>query len=167
VKVSLLAAVARNGVIGRDGSLPWRLPKDLARVKRLTTGHCVLMGRRTFESIGRPLPGRINVVITRDRTFSPPGVVVAHGLEDALAVARQRGETEAFVLGGEAIYAAALPGADRLYLTRVEAEPEGDARFPGLREALASGRWKLVREEAHPADERHAHPFTFQDWERA
>jgi dihydrofolate reductase len=124
------------------------------------------MGRRTYESIGRPLPGRTNIVITRDAGFSARGVVVAHGVEAAIAEARARGETEAFVLGGEAVYAATLPLADRLYLTRVHADVAGDARFPSL-ESVATGRgWRLVREEHHPADQRHAHAFTFQDWER-
>jgi dihydrofolate reductase len=166
VKLSLVAAVARNGVIGRDGALPWRLPRDLARLKRLTTGHCVLMGRRTWESIGRPLPERTNIVITRDARFAPAGAVVAHGVEAAIAEARARGETEAFVLGGEAIYAAALPLADRLYLTRVHADVPGDVRFPSLEAVDARRGWRLVREEHHPADARHAHAFTFQDWER-
>lgn len=166
MRVSLLVAVAENGVIGREGALPWRLPEDLARLKRLTTGHCVLMGRRTFESIGRPLRDRTNIVITRNRGFAAPGVLVAHGVEEALALARARGETEAFVLGGEAIYAAALGRADRVYLTRVHAEVEGDTRFGGLASLREEAGWHRIRAVHHPADARHAHAFTFEDWER-
>jgi dihydrofolate reductase len=131
VSVSVVAAVARNGVIGAEGGLPWHLPDDLRLFKETTVGHVLVMGRRTYESIGRPLPGRTTVVVTRQRDWSPGAdeVVVAHGLEDALERARSI-DDEVFVVGGGELYAAALPYADRLVLTFVEQEPEGDTTFP-------------------------------------
>lgn len=157
--VSIVAAVARNGVIGREGRLPWHLPDDLRRFRRLTTGHHVVMGRRTWESIGRALPGRTNVVLSRSPSWQPgdPAVVVARDLEGALAVARAAGDGEAFVIGGADVYAAALASADRLHLTRVAADVEGDVRFP----RIDAGDWVETEREEHPADERHAHPFAF------
>lgn len=125
----IVAAVGRNGVIGVDGGLPWKIPEDLARFKRLTMGHSLLMGRETFESIGRPLPGRINIVLSRRRDWAHDGVEVAHSLDDALAVA-SAAETDAFVSGGAQVYAEALAVAGRMELTEVEAEPEGDTWFP-------------------------------------
>jgi dihydrofolate reductase len=129
--VSAIAAVSRNGVIGRKGRLPWHYPEDLARFKTLTTGHAVLMGRRTFESIGRPLPGRRNVVLTRaPAPRLPEGVLSFNSLEAALQACAESGETELFVIGGAELYAQALPLCDRLYLTRIERDVEGDAHFP-------------------------------------
>jgi dihydrofolate reductase len=126
-------AAAENGVIGRGGKLPWHIPSDLKTFKRLTLGRPVVMGRRTFVSIGRPLPGRDNIVITRDRTFAPAGVLVATSVQEALQRARERatvlGVDEIMVIGGADIYAQTLPRADRIYLTRVHAQPDGDARF--------------------------------------
>lgn len=130
--VSLIAAVARNGVIGRAGALPWRLPEDLKRFKRLTLGHPVVMGRKTFASIGKPLPGRDSIVLSRDPAFRPAGARVARSLEEALALA---GSGEVFVIGGEAVYREALPRADRLYLTLLDRDFEGDARFPDYDDA--------------------------------
>lgn len=162
MKLAVLAAVSENRVIGRRGQLPWRLPDEMLYVKQLSMGHCVLMGRKTYESIGRPLPGRTTIVITRDRNFSREGIVVAHDLDAAIAAAEERGEDEAFVFGGETIYRLALPRADVLYLTRVHAEVEGDVFFPDF----DPHEWKLSSETAHPADARHAHAFTFQRYER-
>jgi len=122
--------VARNGVIGRDGRLPWHIPEDLKRFRALTMGHHIIMGRRTWESIGRPLPGRTSVVVTRDRDYSAPGVKVAHSLAEALAACA--GDEEVFVIGGAEIYREALPRADRIYLTEVLADYPGDVRFPAL-----------------------------------
>lgn len=160
--LSLIVAMSSNGVIGRDGRLPWRLPEDLRRFKRLTTGHHVIMGRRTFDEIGRPLPGRTNIVITRDRTWRPEGVRVVHSLDEALA-AVDPAETETFIIGGAAIYALALPRADRLYITRVEAAVPGDTCFPPFDEAA----WRRTKFEHHPADAKHAHAMTFEVYERA
>ncbi len=159
--LSLIAALADNRVIGRDNRLPWRLPADLKRFKRLTMGHPLIVGRKTFESIGRPLPGRRMVVLSRRAGFAPEGVEVARGLEEALALVS--GAAEVFVGGGAQIYRQALAGAGRLYLTRVRARIEGDRRFPHV----DWDEWRLVREEEHPADERHQFPFAFQDFERA
>ena len=162
MRLSIVAAVADNGVIGRDNDLPWRLPADLKRFKRTTMGHHLLMGRRTFESIGRPLPGRTTVVISRGRPEVPDGVLVAGSLDEAIEAARAAGDDEAFVAGGEEICRAALARADRLPLTRVRADVEGDRFFPGL----DLGGWTLVSSEERPADERNAYPLEFQLWER-
>jgi dihydrofolate reductase len=158
--VSLVAAMARNRVIGRGNALPWHLPADLRRFKALTTGHAVVMGRKTFDAIGRPLPGRQNIVITRQPSFSPGGVEVARSLPDALA--RARGE-EVFVIGGGEIFEQALPLADRVYLTVVDDEIEGDVWFPELDDEA----WRVTHDEPHPADERHAQAYRFLVCERA
>lgn len=131
--------MGRNGVIGVDGGLPWKIPEDLARFKRLTMGHSLVMGRETFESIGRPLPGRINIVLSRRRDWAHDGVEVVHSLDDALAIATAA-ETDAFVSGGAQVYAEALGVADRMELTEVEAEPEGDTWFP----EVDWSRWREV-----------------------
>jgi dihydrofolate reductase len=157
VKLSLVAAVAENGVIGRDGALPWHLPADLKRFRRLTLGHHVVMGRRTHASIGRALDGRPNLVVTSRPQDVAPGCRAVRDLEAALALAREAGEREAFVIGGAALYAAALPLADRLYLTRVAASVPGDVHFP----ALDAESWQEVEREEHPADERHAYAYAF------
>jgi dihydrofolate reductase len=158
--LSLIAAVAENGVIGAKGALPWRLPDELAYFKRTTLGKPVLMGRRTFESLGKPLPGRSNVVLTRARDFQPAGVEVARDLDAALA--RVADAPEVMVIGGAAVYAATLPRAARIYLTRVRAAPEGDVFFPEL--DPADWRETLVLE--HPADARHAHAYAVYQLER-
>ncbi len=128
--VSIIAAVASNGVVGRDGGLPWHLPADLRRFRELTTGHAVIMGRKTFESIGRPLPERRTIVISRSADFHAAGVTVANSLPAALALAA--GEDEVFVCGGGEIYCQALPLADRIYLTRLDRPYDGDVRFPDI-----------------------------------
>jgi dihydrofolate reductase len=160
--VSIVVAVAANGVIGRDGGLPWRLPADLAFFKRVTMGHHLVMGRKTWESIGRPLPGRTLVVLTRDPQLEIPGVQVVHALPDALALARAAGDSEACVIGGADVFARALPLADRLYLTRVHADVEGDVRFP----VFDAQGWVEVAREEHAADERHAYAFSICTLER-
>jgi dihydrofolate reductase len=157
--VSLVAAVARNGVIGRDNGLAWHLSSDLKRFKALTMGKPMLMGRRTWDSIGRPLPGRRTLVLTRDRGFRAEGAEIVHAWEAALAAAAG---TELMVVGGAEIYALALPQADRLHLTEVAAEPEGDVRFP----AFDRARFRETFREAHPAGPRDEHAFAFVDWER-
>jgi dihydrofolate reductase len=144
-EVVLVAAVARNGVIGRDNDLPWRLPEDLRRFKALTMGKVLVMGRRTFESIGRALPGRRTVVITRDPDWSAPDVRTVGSLAHALAVAGS--DAEVIVAGGGQVYADALPGADRLEITHVDTDvPDGDTFFPPIDPAV----WTVVEE--HPAD---------------
>lgn len=162
MRVSLVVAAARNGAIGLRGEIPWRLPDDQRFFRRVTTGHAVVMGRKTYESIGRPLPKRENLVLTRIETDPTPGIHFFPDLDSALAWAREQGFAECFVAGGEAVYREALACADRVLLTRVEAEPEGDVFFPALDESL----WRCSAREPHPADERHAHAFAIETWER-
>jgi dihydrofolate reductase len=166
MRVAIIAAVADNGVIGRGGGLPWHLPADLARFKRLTLGHHLLMGRKTFESIGRALPGRTTVVLSRGRPELPAGVRLAASLAEALAVAEAAGDSEPFVAGGEAIYREALPRAGRLYLTRVHAAPDGDARFPPVDLETPASLWRRVESESRPADAANPLPLTFEVYER-
>jgi len=158
--VSLVAAVAENGVIGKDGHLPWRLPDDWKFFKRLTVDHTVVMGRKTFDEIERPLANRRNVVVSRNPAFRPLGVTVVPSLEEALALGAT--EDEVFVIGGAEIYRQALARADRLYLTVVHAAVEGDTRFPEFDRA----GWVLEEEKHHPADEKHAYSFTFRRYTR-
>lgn len=133
MKVALIVAAAENGVIGRGGRLPWRIPSDLKTFRRLTLGKPIIMGRKTFESIGKPLDDRDNIVVTRNRDFHAEGVIVAdspeQALERAVALARQRGVDEVVVIGGAELFCALMPVADRIYLTRVHAQPEGDVQF--------------------------------------
>jgi dihydrofolate reductase len=164
-RLEFVVAVARNGVIGRGNELPWRLPADLQHFKRTTMGHAVLMGRRTWDSIGRPLPGRENVVLTRDRAFAPAGARVVHSVEEALAAVPATGAL--MVIGGAQLYAELLPRADVLHLTEVHADVEGDVRFPGWDVPGWRDEWRETWREEHPADERHAHSFAFARLERA
>ncbi|MEX2454305.1 MAG: dihydrofolate reductase [Rhodospirillaceae bacterium] len=161
MRISLIAAVAEDGAIGRDGGMPWHLSGDLRRFRATTTGRPVVMGRKTYESIGRPLPGRANIVVTRSRDFAPDGVEVAHDLEAALdraaALAEAAGVDEVFVIGGGVLYAAALPRAGRIYLTEVHADIEGDVHFP----ALDPAEWREISRERHPAGARDDHPHSF------
>ncbi|HKJ25571.1 MAG TPA: dihydrofolate reductase [Myxococcota bacterium] len=159
--LTLVVACAENRVIGRAGGLPWRLPDDLRRFRRLTTGHAVVMGRRTWESIGRPLPERRNLVVT-SRALEAPGVE-AHASLDAALAAVADDDPEPCVIGGEALYAAALPAATRIERTLVHAEPEGDAFFP----EVDWRAWRRTAAERHEADARHALAFTFETWVRS
>lgn len=158
-QIALVAAVARNAVIGRDNGLVWRLGSDLRRFKTLTMGNPMLMGRRTFDSIGKPLPGRRSLVLTRDRGFAAEGVETVHDWGAALAAA---GAETLMVVGGAEIYALALPHADRIHLTEVDAAPEGDTFFPDFDRS----RFRETLREAHPAGARDEHAFTFLDLER-
>jgi dihydrofolate reductase len=164
MKLSILAALSSNGVIGRDNTVPWRQSTDLKRVKSLTMGHHVIMGRVTYDSVGKPLPGRTNIVITRRTDLEIPGVVVVHSLEDAIRVAANAGETEAFVLGGAEIYEQANHRADRMYLTRIHADIEGDTSFPEFDDV---SEWHLTDAEHFEADEQNQHPFSFLTYDRA
>jgi dihydrofolate reductase len=150
-----VVAMADNGVIGRDKGLPWRLPDDLKRFKALTIGHTVLMGRRTFETIGRPLPDRRNLVLTHDRNWSAPGCVTVHTPEEALSAVGESGRL--FVIGGAEVYLACWPFVDRIELTEVHADLEGDTRLRGFRR----DEWTETFREEHAADERHAVAFSF------
>ena len=164
--LSLIVAVAENGVIGKDGELPWRLSSDLKTFRRLTMGKPIIMGRRTFQSIGKPLDGRDNIVVTRDPNFEAAGVSAADSVADALTLARvmarTRGADEIMVIGGADIYNLTLPAADRVYLTRVHASPDGDRYFPDL----AAEEWREVSREKLPQGERDAHPATLIVFER-
>ncbi|MFO1428062.1 MAG: dihydrofolate reductase [Steroidobacteraceae bacterium] len=157
-RITLVVAMARNGVIGRAGGLPWRLPDDLRRFKALTMGKPVLMGRRTWESIGRSLPGRANLVMTRDPAFRAAGARVVGSLEEALAQAQD----ELMVIGGAEVYALATARATRVYLTAVDADIEGDTRLA----PFDAGSWREIAREHRAADERHAYPMDFVTLER-
>lgn len=160
--ISLIVAAATNGAIGKDNQLLWHLPNDLRYFKNSTWGMPVIMGRRTFESVNKPLPGRINIVITRQPAWHAEGVIRAASLEEALSEARATHCNEVFIIGGGEVYQQALPLASRIYLTRVHAQPEGDTFFP----APDPAAWQLVDAEDHPADEKHAFAYSFQRWER-
>ena len=158
--ITLIVAVADNGVIGRDNTLPWHLPDDLKRFKRLTMGKPIVMGRKTFDSIGKPLPGRQNIVVTRDTNYRRDGVTAVH---DADAALRAAGAVpEIMVIGGAEIFRTLLPRAGRVHLTRVHGNIDGDVVWPALDERA----WRVVERESHSADERHAWPMTFEVWER-
>lgn len=159
-RVTLVVAATDHGVIGKDGGMPWHLPADLAHFKRLTLGHPIVMGRRTYASIGRALPGRLNVVVTRDRSFAAPGVTVAHSFDEAVSACGDA--PEAMVIGGGELYREALPRATRIHLTRIHASIEGDTHFP----ALDSAAWQETAREERPADERNAYPLSFVTLER-
>lgn len=147
-----------NRGIGRDGRLPWHLPTDLKLFKRITMGHHLIMGRKTWESIGRPLPGRTMIVLTRQLDYQPLGCLVARTLEEGLDIARKNGETEAFVIGGAQVFTQALPLADRIYLSRVEGLFEADAFFP----EISPKDWSLLDRVAYPADESNPFAFVFE-----
>lgn len=162
MKITLIAAMASNRVIGKDNDVPWKLPPDLKRFQRLTMGHVLLMGRKTYESVGRPLPGRTNLVVTRQEGFAPEGVHVARSLEEALVWAKQTGESELFVAGGAEIYRQTLPVADRLQLTRIEEEFPGDAYFPEYDET----EWVLVEREDHEPGDGAPFAYSYQVFDR-
>ncbi len=164
--LSLIAAIGKKNELGINNQLLWNLPSDLKHFRDTTSGHPVIMGRKTFESIGRPLPNRKNIVITRDASYSAPGIFVAHSLDEALAlVAREQGskfeevdeEVEAFVIGGGQLYLEALPRANRLYLTHVDAELSADTYFP----EVSCDEWEEISSESHDADTDHAYNYRF------
>lgn len=163
MRVSILVAVAENGVIGRGGKLPWHLADDLKRFKQLTMGHTIVMGRKTWESIGRALPGRRNVVVSRQAGYQAVGAEVAGDLDMALRVAEISGDEEAFVIGGAEIYRLAMSRAERLYVTRVLADVKGDAILADFR----GPDWQLVESAPHGADAKNDHPCVFEIYQRA
>ncbi len=165
--VALVLARAQTGVIGKDGALPWRLKSDMALFKATTLFKPVIMGRKTWDSLPRkPLPGRLNVVLSRDGAFEPEGALVCETFDEALQIAREQaaddGAEEVCVIGGAAVFEAAWPKARRLYITEVLAEVEGDVMFP----AFDEGAWREVRREAHPAGPEDQYPFVFRVLER-
>jgi dihydrofolate reductase len=166
MEIVLVVAVAENGVIGASGAIPWRLKSDMARFKALTTGKPVVMGRKTFVSIGRPLPGRTNIVVTRDLGFRADGVVVTHSFTDTMAIATgdalRRFATEIAVIGGAEIYAEWMDSADRLELTEVHARPDGDTRFPAVDETA----WEEVARVRNPAGPHDSADFSYVTFRR-
>lgn len=161
MNIGLVAALSRNQVIGRNNALPWHLPADLKRFKAITLGKPIIMGRKTFDSIGRPLPGRQNIVISRNPHFYAEGITLVQSLDAALEAAGDA--PEVMVIGGANIYYQFLPRADRLYLTVVHTQiNDGDAFFP----AYNRREWRLTREEIHPADTSNAYPYRFMTWQR-
>lgn len=166
VRIALVVAVAENGVIGNDGALPWRLSSDLKFFRKITMNKPVIMGRKTYDSIGKPLDGRDNIVVTRNRKFQAPGIVVAFDLEQALRLARERaaerGANEISVIGGAEIYSLVLPQADIIHLTEVHAAPEGDTLFPEFDKTT----WREVSRVRHSAGTKDSADFSFVVLER-
>jgi dihydrofolate reductase len=160
--LSLLVAADENNVIGKDNKLPWHLPDDLKFFKNLTWGMPILMGRKTYESVGRPLPGRKSIVITRTRDWAQEGVETVHSIEDAVEKAKAFGAKEIFVIGGAEIFASTLNRADRVYLTRIHHQFEGDVFFP----ELSRNEWSLVQERNCEPDEKNLYSRSYQTWER-
>jgi dihydrofolate reductase len=156
--LSLIAAVARNGVIGKDNTLPWHLPEDLKRFRALTTGHHIIMGRKTYESIDRLLPGRTTVIVTRNRDYRVPGALIAGSLQQAVELCGQ--DEEAFLIGGAELFGDGLRLADRVYLTEIHADFEGDAFMP----PLAPGEWREVSRETH--DSGQGWDYSYINYER-
>ena len=154
--ISLIAAIGKNNVIGKDNSLPWKLPEDMKRFKELTSGKPVIMGRKTFESIGKPLPNRKNIIITRDKNYRAKNCIVVHSVEGALKAAK--GNEEVMIIGGEQIFKLFLPIANRMYLTFIDEDFEGDAYFPDYNK----NEWKEVKREEHEND----YKYVFVDLER-
>lgn len=160
--LSAIVAVAENGVIGKDNALPWHLPADLKYFRSVTSGHHIILGRKNYQSIGKPLPNRVNIVLSRDPAFEAPGCLCAASLEDAVALARAAGETECFIIGGAELYRQALPFCDKLYLTRVRAAFDGDVFMPGL-----GAGWRELSCEEHAVDEKNAYAYCFVVMERS
>lgn len=163
--ISIIVAVSENNVIGRNNDLPWHLPADMKYFKNTTMGHCVVMGRKNYDSIPvkyRPFEGRTNIVVTRQKDFKPEGVVIAHSVEEAIAFAKSKNETECFIIGGGEIFSQSLQYCDRVYLTRIHHSFEGDVHFPLLPPEV----WKEISRTDVPADEKNRFPFSFLIYER-
>lgn len=158
--ISMIVAADENNVIGKDNQLIWHLPDDLRFFKKMTSGHAIIMGRQTFESVGKPLPKRTNIIITRDTSYQADGCVIAHSLAEALDKAMEV-DPNPFIVGGEQIYRLALPIAETIYLTRIHSEFEGDRKFPELDNA-----WNEIKREHHPVDEKHQYSFTFKTFKK-
>jgi dihydrofolate reductase len=162
MRISIIVAASENNVIGINNMLPWRLPLDLKYFKSTTLGKPIVMGRKTFDSLGKPLPGRPNIVITRQTDFQPEGAYVVRSVEEGVEKAKSFGGDELFITGGSQIFGQAWPLVERIYLTRVYAVVHGDAFFP----QLDGAEFELVSDERHEADEKNQYPFSFQVWER-
>ena len=165
MKVSMIAAKARNGVIGKNNDLPWHLPDDFNFFKEKTNGHYVIMGRKNFESLPhkfRPLPNRTNIIITRNESFEVQGALVVHSIEEALKIAKANSQEETFIIGGSEIYRLGFKYADALYLTEINGDVEGDVHFPDYDRS----QWKEIERVSHGADSKHKHSFDFVTYER-
>ena len=162
--VSLIVAVSKNGVIGKQNSLPWYLPADLKRFKQLTTGHPIIMGRKTYESIGKPLPNRTNIVVTRDTEYRADGVFVVSSVDDALKLAFESvGGEEVFIIGGAEIFRRTIPTADKLYMTLIDATIDGDVLMP----EIDLGEWLETSREKFPADDKNSYDYQFINYKRS
>ena len=168
--ISLIAGIGKNNELGKNNQLLWQLPADMKYFREQTSGHTVIMGRKTFESIGRPLPKRKNIVITRDTNYRAEGVDVVHSLEEALQIAaleqgrgfeENQDEVEIFIIGGADIYTQAMPKAQKLYITRVGANFDADTYFPAI-----GSEWRETSKEEHSPDDDHAYPYTFITYQR-
>lgn len=162
MKVSAIAAMSQNRVIGSDNGIPWYLQADFKFFKRTTLNHHIIMGRKTFESIGKPLPKRTNIVVTSNPFFAASGVLVAHSLENALSLAEENGEKEVFIIGGGTIYQQSLPYLDKIYLTEVETELKGDTFFP----KLDFNNWESTKILSHKKDEKNDYDFVIKEYQR-
>lgn len=162
MKISLIVAVAKNGVIGHNNQLIWHLPNDLKQFKRLTTGHCIIMGRKTFESIGKPLPNRTSIIISRNSNFQIEGCFTVNTLENAIVKAQELENEETFIIGGAEIYRLSLSRVDKIYLTEVHHDFEGDTFFPAIDKTI----WQETHREDFETDEKHLHKYSFVELER-
>jgi dihydrofolate reductase len=160
--ISAIVAMAENRVIGKNNQLPWRLPADLKHFKAITTGHLILMGRKTYESIGRPLPNRLNVIITRDNTLQAPGCVVVTSFEEALQQAASAKQHEIFIIGGASVYQQLLPYVQRLYLTIIHDVIDGDTYFPLLNQE----DWQEIERKPHTREAENPYDYSFLIWDR-
>ena len=160
--ISLVVAAANNNVIGKDNQLVWNLPNDMKFFKNVTWGMPVVMGRKTFESLGKPLPGRKNIILTRQSNWNVEGTVAVKNIDDAILLVNEMDVKEMMVIGGGEIFKMIFPRANRIYITRVDAAPEGDAFFP----EIDPKEWKLVSKKDHEADAKHKYNYSFQTWER-
>ena len=160
--ISAIVATAKNNVIGKDNNIPWYLPADLKYFKRTTLGHHIIMGRKSFISIGRPLPKRTNIIITRDPFFMASGCIVVHSLKEAIDIAKENGEEEIFIIGGGQIYEQAMPLVNRIYLTEVNAEVDGEIYFPKINKQ----EWHEIKREANEPDEKNEYAYSFVILER-
>lgn len=160
--ISFIVAVSENNVIGKDNKLPWRLPTDMKYFKNITWAMPVIMGRKSYESLGEPLKGRTNIVVTRNKNWKAEGVHIVQSIDQAINVAAQTDAKEIFIIGGAEIFVAALPSADRIYLTRIHENFDGDTFFPELKKE----EWKLVSNRDCPPDEKNPYALSFQVWER-
>jgi dihydrofolate reductase len=160
--LSAITAIARNNVIGKNNALPWHLPADMRFFKNTTMGHPVIMGRKTYESFGKALHGRTNIVITRQKDYVLSDAIVVHLLTEAIEKAKESASDEAFILGGAQIYQQSMPLLNRIYLTRIYADFDGDTFFPEIN----PDEWQLIKEEYHEPDEKNKYAYAFQTWER-